>query len=84
MAGEIAIEQQGPLMVQVVVEVDRALPHPEQQGTVERHLLLDQAHQRRRKGAAVQGIDHLGHAAGHGICGKSRDHGRWFMAMASG
>ncbi len=74
-AGEVAIEQQGPLVMQVVVEVDGALPHPEQQGAVERHLLLDQAHQRRRKGTAVQGIDYLGHAAGQGFCGEGLDHG---------
>ncbi len=77
-AGEIAIEQQGPLVMQVVVEVDGALPYPEQQGTVECHLLLDQAHQRRRKGAAVQGIDHLSHAAGQGICGEGLGHGDGF------
>ncbi len=83
-AGEVAIEQQRPLVVQVVIEINGARPHPEQQGAIERYLLLDEAHQRRRKGAAVQGIDHLGHAAGQGICGKSLDHGRWVMTMASG
>ncbi len=62
--GEVAVKQQSPLMIEVVVEVDGALPHPEQQGAIKRHLLLDQPHQRRRKGATVQGIDHLGHAAG--------------------
>ncbi len=83
-AGEVAIKQQGPLMIEVVVEIDGPLPNPEQQGAIKRHLLLDQPHQRRRKSAAVQGIDHLGHTAGHGICGERLDHGRWFMAISSG
>lgn len=76
MAGEVAIKQQGSLVAQVVVKIDGPLPHPEQQGAIKRHLLLDQAYQRPRKGAAVQGIDHLGHAAGQGICGEWLGHGR--------
>lgn len=82
-AGEVAIKQQSPLMVEVVVEVDGPLPHPEQQGAIKRHLLLDQPHQRRRKGAAVQGIDYLGHAAGQGICGEWLGHGGTFPVTGS-
>ena len=83
-AGEIAIKQQGPLVAQVVMEVDRALPHPEQQGAVERHLLLDEAHQGRRKGRAVQGIDDGGQALGQRVCGEGLVHGDGLRMVGTG
>ncbi|MNH09642.1 hypothetical protein D3C79_691030 [compost metagenome] len=83
-AGEVAIKQQGPLVAQVVMEVDRALPHPEQQGAVERHLLLDEAHQGRRKGRAVQGIDDGGQALGQRVCGEGLVHGDGLRMVGTG
>ena len=60
MAGEVAIKQQRPLMVQVVIEVNGALADSQQERAIEGHLLANEAHQGRRKGTAVQGLDHLG------------------------
>ncbi|MNE70738.1 hypothetical protein D3C80_1665560 [compost metagenome] len=63
-------------MAQVVIEIEGARPNPEQQGAVERHLALNEAHQRGREGAAVQGIDDGGQICGEGGAGHGGLRGR--------